>query len=414
MNDLDFGFDPQGGGFGGFSDPEMPADYPMVPAIRDCLSCGICVGVCPSYRVTSQANYAPRGRIRLLDRLINQGEALDAEELSALDACTLCLACEEICPSKMAYGKLYAQAQDKVRLAPKDSWLGHVLLYRLAIDKRSLDIAGRLLRFYQVSGLEALVRWLPDFVFPGKVKRLHHLLPENVELAKIPESSSTESTPSRGRLALFHGCLATLFDNQIHLQSIELLNTLGYDVSVPADQTCCGAMHAHHGDRQQARALAQQNQAAFVETKADSVIFNRSGCGAFLHGYGELLEHNDQQPPDYTDILEFLDAAEWPTHIRFTPLPLKVAVHEACSQRNQLKNQQDELRYAPGRGYPAKGQADRGRAPDSAVGKTAGRALIACVARSRPRSLSENSDRSEGEPGRARFFARLRRIVGSI
>ena len=31
-----------------------------------------------------------------------------------------------------------------------------------------------------------------------------------------------------------------------------------------------------------------------------------------------------------------------------------------------------------------------------------------------PRSLSENSDRSEGEPGRARFFARLRRIVGSI
>jgi glycolate oxidase iron-sulfur subunit len=62
---------------------------------------------------------------------------------------------------------------------------------------------------------------------------------------------------------------------------------------------CCGALHAHAGDLDGARALARRNLdalAPFVTddadrtTAVDAVIVNAAGCGAMMHDYGRLFE----------------------------------------------------------------------------------------------------------------------------
>jgi glycolate oxidase iron-sulfur subunit len=66
----------------------------------------------------------------------------------------------------------------------------------------------------------------------------------------------------------------------------------GYQLVDAPRQGCCGALHAHAGDADAARALARQNVAAFEACGADFIAVNSAGCGAMLKDYGHLL-HDD-------------------------------------------------------------------------------------------------------------------------
>jgi glycolate oxidase iron-sulfur subunit len=67
------------------------------------------------------------------------------------------------------------------------------------------------------------------------------------------------------------------------------LVTNGYDVVETPNQRCCGALHAHAGDDERARALARLNIAAFERSGADFIAVNAAGCGAIMKEYGQLL-----------------------------------------------------------------------------------------------------------------------------
>jgi glycolate oxidase iron-sulfur subunit len=65
-------------------------------------------------------------------------------------------------------------------------------------------------------------------------------------------------------------------------------------VTVPPDQTCCGALHAHAGERERARTLARRNIAAFEAVPADAIVVNAAGCGAAMKEYGWLLKDDSE------------------------------------------------------------------------------------------------------------------------
>jgi glycolate oxidase iron-sulfur subunit len=70
-----------------------------------------------------------------------------------------------------------------------------------------------------------------------------------------------------------------------------VLKVNGFGVQTPASQGCCGALHAHAGDLEGARALARRNIAAFAagEKQTAPVVTNAGGCGAMLVSYSHLL-----------------------------------------------------------------------------------------------------------------------------
>ncbi len=72
---------------------------------------------------------------------------------------------------------------------------------------------------------------------------------------------TTDDTPAlsvRGRVALMVTCLVDLMRPGIGFAAIRLLESAGYEVVVPAAQTCCGQPGWNSGDRPAARALAQK------------------------------------------------------------------------------------------------------------------------------------------------------------
>jgi glycolate oxidase iron-sulfur subunit len=121
------------------------------------------------------------------------------------------------------------------------------------------------------------------------------------------------------------------------LAAIKLLNAIGYEVLVPPQQGCCGAIHQHNG--QSAAGLIDNNIAVFNALDIDAMLHTATGCGAMLSEYQNDDEAGQLFRQRLCDINEFL-LKHWPDELQLTVSTLKVAVHEPCSQRNVLKNQQ--------------------------------------------------------------------------
>jgi len=75
---------------------------------------------------------------------------------------------------------------------------------------------------------------------------------------------------------------------EVHRATGRVLARAGVAIEAPAEQGCCGALHAHDGDLDFARKLARRNIAAF-EGSGLPIIVNSAGCGAAMKEYGDLL-----------------------------------------------------------------------------------------------------------------------------
>ena len=126
----------------------------------------------------------------------------------------------------------------------------------------------------------------------GVARRLADLL----EL--VPDRASSRALPAaypahgtlRGRVALFTGCVMRAAFADTNAATARVLSRNGFEVIVPDRQTCCGALHAHAGERTDARALARRNIASLEALEVDAFIVNAAGCGAALKEYGWLLK----------------------------------------------------------------------------------------------------------------------------
>ena len=62
---------------------------------------------------------------------------------------------------------------------------------------------------------------------------------------------------------------------EVHRATARVLAHNGYDVVVPPDQACCGALAVHAGEASSGRKLARRNIAALNSPEFDAIIVNR-------------------------------------------------------------------------------------------------------------------------------------------
>jgi len=173
------------------------------------------------------------------------------------------------------------------------SWRLRALFLRQVIARPGrLGTLAAFLRLYRVSGL----RWLAERT---------PLLRDRVLLAPTVSGRPYRGTgvlaqpegQVRYRVALLTGCIMPLAFGRVHEATVRVLSRNGCEVVAPPGQACCGALHAHNGDRATAMALARRNIDAFLEAGVDFVVVNAAGCGATMKEYGELLAGE----PDYAE-----------------------------------------------------------------------------------------------------------------
>ena len=79
---------------------------------NQCVRCGLCLPACPTYLETSLETSGPRGRIALI-RAVDEGrlDLTDPGYIHQMHECLDCRACEAVCPSGVAYGRLIEPAR---------------------------------------------------------------------------------------------------------------------------------------------------------------------------------------------------------------------------------------------------------------------------------------------------------------
>ncbi len=314
--------------------------------LQQCMHCGMCLPTCPTYDATRQERNSPRGRISLM-RAIADGR-LDATKAFAQEMyfCLGCLACETACPAGVDYAHLFevARAESErsgVLAGPRRSLLRRVLLRGLFTRPRLLRAVGRLLRFYQASGLQSLFRGLRlNALLPARFRWLEGQTP-TARREFSDDLIQPREAPAGGikyRVGLLTGCVQDIVLSDVNRDTVDALLANGCEVVTPPVQSCCGSLHAHNGDLDTAAALARRQLDAFDPFALDAIITNAAGCGSHLKTYDRLLANDPVYAPRAAEWTRKLrDINEWLVEIGWRrPLatgretPVKATYHEAC------------------------------------------------------------------------------------
>jgi glycolate oxidase iron-sulfur subunit len=279
-----------------------PAD-PLVALADRCVQCGLCLPVCPTYRLDRLEPESPRGRIALARGWALDLVAPDPAGEAHLDQCLGCRSCEAVCPAGVEYGALLvaARARQRTRRAPR---LRQRALERLAARPGLLAVA---LAIYRALYPALPAAWRP--------------LPRPPR----PPSATTRGATT-GEIALFRGCVAGPYEAGLRAATARLCAAVGVELAEPAGQGCCGALHAHAGDTATAGRLATCNAHAFAGAR--QVLTLASGCH-------EAVAAAVPDGTQVVDAIAFLAA-------RADRLPLRecrerVALHLPCTQRNVVR-----------------------------------------------------------------------------
>jgi len=307
-------------------------DTPSMDGLRACVHCGICLPQCPTYRVLGEEMDSPRGRVYLMRAAAEDRIGLTPTMARHLDLCLGCRACETACPSGVPFGQLLeatrGQFERRGVVPPqRDSATLRFLLDVFPYPNR-LGPMLHGLRLYQWSGMQALVRGFGLLAPFAKLRAMEALLPPvPASAAPLPTLVPARGARARGRVGVLLGCAQRFFYPDVNADTVRLLAAAGYEVVVPREQECCGALHLHAGRIDDFRAMARRLMPAFRDV--DLIMVNAAGCGSALKEYGHWLPDDAARlfAERVRDVSEVLAAGELPP---LRPLPVTVTYHDAC------------------------------------------------------------------------------------
>lgn len=264
-----------------------------------CVHCGLCLNACPTYRELGLEMDSPRGRVYQMLR-VHEGRAeIDLSYESHIDLCLACRACETACPSGVPYGRLVEAARAEIEGRRERPFLDRVvrdfLFGKVLPSAFWLRLLSLPLYFYQRSGLEDLVLRAGLLKAFPRLEQLARLSPRATMPSFFRHYGKTFPAVGerRYRVAFLGGCMANVSFAPLHEATVRVLQRNGCEVVVPAEQTCCGALHVHAGRKAEAQRLAETNIDAMLTGGFDAILTNTAGCGCALKEYDHLLEDDE-------------------------------------------------------------------------------------------------------------------------
>lgn len=317
--------------------------------LQQCIHRGMCLPTCPTYDATKLERNSPRGRIALMRSIADGKLEVTRAFGEELYFCLGCLACETACPAGVEYAPMFEAARGDIENAgvlqtPKRQAVRAFALRLVFTRPWLLRELGRLLRRYQASGTEWLVRKLSlTSLLPKDLRELEPLTPR-----VQPDFSDALIAPRerckrpRFVVGMLTGCVQDLVYPEVNRDTVEVLLANGCEIVTPRAQHCCGSLHAHNGELELAQEMARRNIDAFDLEAVDAITTNAAGCGSHLKHYDDLLADDPRYAAQARQwSRKVKDIHEWimpigpvaPGEMRSSATDstsLRVTYHEAC------------------------------------------------------------------------------------
>ena len=270
--------------------PENPRQ-PSESQYLNCIRCGLCLAVCPTYREYLSETASPRGRVALARKGL-EGELILSPNLAGqMYACFDCLACNDICPVGIRPADLALEmrhVQEQIRPA---AWKGTLFGWLIPKPAR-LEIATLPLRLYEQLGLRRLVYALGlRKLLPGKFRDMEAMLPHMPQrpLRQLLPHMTQSTGDALYRVGFFLGCAQSLMFSEQSAASVRVLARNGCTVVTPKDTVCCGMPALGYGRTDLVGEQARLNIALFEKASVETIVTDCATCGSMLKDYGRLL-----------------------------------------------------------------------------------------------------------------------------
>ncbi len=295
----------------------------LIDEIKDCSKCGICRAVCPVFFIVNDEVMSPRGRISLVEALIEGNLSVSDRYTDIIRSCIKCTRCADVCPSGVRPEKIVQSAREMLYNTTYTSKTIKEIL-RSTLDRgrfRNYIVK----KFREDKPDNTVPLWFLPLIFHGNAYLPN--LAEKTVLEKYPEDVNNGR---KQKVGLFIGCSINYSNTDIADSAIDVLEKLEISIFIPKDQTCCGVPLLFYGDVEGAKELAKVNIKAFKYDDLDAILTICPACGITLkQEYNRLVNDSDLKTKVY-DISEYI--AKF-TSYNTRKLDISVTYHDPCYLR---------------------------------------------------------------------------------
>lgn len=280
----------------------------------NCVHCGKCLPVCPSYNIDFNEFLSPRGRVRIVltdytdSLLLRPGKIMES-----MSTCLLCGRCEKVCPNDVNITELVANEKIKLEEFGRKRFSSDKLALNILKNKRKVLLKSALKIanipfFKKLSGRNSP---LPegksfigkrDLIFNADTS-LEKSQSSPLKHGQVIMQSADEDGKNIFKAGYFSGCVFNGIYPQISIDTVTSLTKNGVEVFVPKMQGCCGLPFISSGDLKSFKELAVNNALAFKGKKLDYIVTSCASCSYSINKlYPKYFNENEE---NYTEILDF-------------------------------------------------------------------------------------------------------------
>jgi glycolate oxidase iron-sulfur subunit len=321
-------------------DLQIDLKKPDEAAYLNCIRCGLCLAVCPTYREDLKETASPRGRVALARKGLEGQLELSPNLVEQMYSCFACMACDDICPVGIHPAELalsMRHVQEQIRpIGWKQTLFGGLLSH-----VKRMELATLPLRLYQTLGIRRLVYALGlTRLLPRQLRDMEAMLPHLPQrpLLHVLPTVTEARGQARYRVGFFLGCAQNLLFADESAATVRVLTRNGCTVVTPRETECCGMPARGYGRMDLVQAAARRNIAVFEQAEVEVIVTDCATCGSTLKEYEAILGEDPEWAARaeafsrrVRDVSEFL--AEIPLEKPRGRIEARVTYHDPCHLR---------------------------------------------------------------------------------
>ena len=309
---------------------------------KKCVHCGMCNATCPTFNLLGDELDGPRGRIYLIQDMLENEKKPTPNIVKHIDRCLSCYSCMTTCPAEVNYMHLIDHGRKYIEKNYERPFFDRII--RNFLSKTLPDQ-----KLFKLSIFLAKLGKPLKFLFPSKIKSMMDLIPTSFpkKVIKTKEIYKTKNKKKIARVALLTGCVQKEISPQINESTIRILNRHGVEVVVPKKIRCCGSLNHHLGKNDDANQDFINNiniwYDEYLKGNLDAILSNTSGCGTTMKDYAFIFRDDKKMKKKAKKISELTkDVSEYLSenlNLKFKKKEkkLRIAYHSACSMQHGQK-----------------------------------------------------------------------------
>jgi len=262
-----------------------------------CMKCGMCQAACPLFAETGREADVARGKLALLDGLMQ--EMFDDPDgvNQRLNKCLLCGSCAASCPSGVNVLEIFIKARAILTgyqgLPPAKKVIFRGMLSHPELFDRLGEWGAKFQKILTRPANEVIGTSCARFMSPLIGDRHFRPLAPKPFHKMIP-SLDTAAGAAGLKVAFYVGCLADKFFPNLARATVGALTHHGVGIFMPENQACCGIPAISSGDTDTFQRLVRHNIEKFKAGHYDCLVTACATCTSTIKEIWPMMTASDK------------------------------------------------------------------------------------------------------------------------